>query len=125
MTLEEALSKVDELKDNMMLRTTKISYINEIESMIHDEIVMAHVHTPEQAVCPVYDDSTDGSVKLIAPDQFAMLYVYYVMSKIDMDNREAEEEYNNRVRFENKYRELQSWWIRHHMPITKVDHFII
>lgn len=125
MTLQEALSKVDELKDNMMLTATKIGFINEIEGIIHDEIVMKHEHTPEQEVCPVYDDATDTAVQLIAPDRFAMLYVYFVMSKIDMENRETEEENNNRARFENKYRELQKWWIRNHMPLPKVNHFII
>ena len=125
MTLQEALSKVDELKDNMMLTATKIGFINEIEGIIHDEIVMKHEHTTEQEVCPVYDDATDTAVQLIAPDRFAMLYVYFVMSKIDMMNRETEEENNNRARFENKYRELQKWWIRNHMPLPKVNHFII
>ena len=54
-----------------------------------------------------------------------MLYVYYVMSKIDMLNQEEDKEYNNRVRFENKYRELQAWWIREHMPITKCSNYVI
>ena len=125
MTLQEALSRTDELKDNMMSESTKIAFLSEVEGMVHEQIIMRHEHTPEQAVCPEYDDSTDRDTALLVPNRYAMLYVYYLMSKIDMMNQEEDKEYNNRVRFENMWTEYSDHYTREHMPITRHPHFII
>ena len=125
MTIQGVLSRTDEMKDNMMLEATKISFISELEGMIHAQIIMKHEHTPEEETCPEYNDDTDRDTELLAPDRYGMMYVYYLMSKIDMMNQEEDKEYNNRIRFENLWSDYSDEYRRNHMPVSAGTHYRI
>ena len=124
MTLQEVLSTTDELKANMMSEATKIRFISEIEGRVHQEILMKHEHTEEEETLPVYDDNTDPSTTMLVPAPYDMLYVYWLMSKIDMLNQEPEKEYNNSVRFDKAWNEFSDYWTREHMPLQPADYRI-
>lgn len=124
MTLQEVLSTTDELKANMMSTATKIRFISEIEGRVHQEILMKHQHTEEEETLPVYDDNTDLSTTMLVPAPYDMLYVYWLMSKIDMLNQEPDKEYNNSVRFDKAWNEFSDYWTREHMPLQPADYKI-
>ena len=124
MTLQEVLSTTDELKANMMSEATKIRFISEIEGRVHQEILMKHEHTEEEETLPVYDDNTDPSTMMLVPAPYDMLYVYWLMSKIDMLNQEPDKEYNNSVRFDKAWNEFSDYWTREHMPLQPADYRI-
>ena len=119
MTLQEALDVTDEMKPNMMRRDLKIKYLTEIEQLIHDEIIMTHEHTQEQETKPVYTEETEPETVLIVPDPYSMLYVYWLMSKIDLQNLEMDKYNNDRALFENAYNTMHDWWNRTYMPISR------
>lgn len=123
MTLQEAISLVDEMKPNMMQEETKKRFISEAEGMVHEQIIMKHEHEEDQKERPVYDDSTDGATVLLVPAPYDMLYVYYLMSKIDQMNQEEDKEYNNRVRFENLWTDYSAAYHREHMPIQPARYY--
>ena len=123
MTLQGVLDTVDQLKPNMMQRSIKIRFISELEGRIHQEILMKHVHSAEDEILPVYDDNTDDTTELLVPAPYDMVYVYYLMSKIDMMNQEEDKENNNRVRFENAWIEFDDYYTRTHMPLTVFPYF--
>lgn len=125
MTLQEALDQVDELKPNMMSRKLKIKYLSEIEQLIYDEIVMTHEHTDELEGKPVYNEQTDDGTVLIIPDPYSMVYVYWLMSKIDIQNQEDARYNIDRVHFENAYKTMSDWWTREHMPVQRTREFRI
>ena len=107
---------LDSMRPNMMERSTKISFLNNIEHLIHDEMVMRHEHTAAQETAPEYDDDTDGGTELLIPSPYDMLYVYWLMSKIDLLNQEIDKYNNDRAMFENAYDTMSDWWTRTHMP---------
>ena len=123
MTLQEALDIVDEMKPNMMRRDLKIKYITEIEQLIHDEILMVHEHTPEEEEMPVYTEETDPGTELVVPDPYSMVYVYWLMTKIDIQNQEDARYNIDRAHFENQYNAMSDWWTRNKMPIQKTREF--
>lgn len=123
MTLQEALDQVDELKPNMMSRKLKVKYLTEIEQLIHSEILMNHVHTPEQETVPAYTEDTDPGTVLIVPDPYSMVYVYWLMSKIDIQNQEDGRYNIDRTHFENAYETMSEWWTRKYMPVQKTREF--
>ena len=123
MTLQEALDIADAMKPNMMDRQLKVKYLTEIEQLIWAEILMRHAHTPEQEVKPVYTEETDPGTVLIVPDPYSMVYVYWLMSKIDIQNQEDARYNIDRAHFENEYDTMSDWWTRTFMPIQYTREF--
>lgn len=123
MTIQEALDQVDELKPNMMSARLKIKYLSEIEQLIHAEIIMKHAHTEEQETRPVYTEETDTETELLIPDPYSMLYVYWLMSKVDIQNQEDARYNVDRAHFENAYETMSDWYTREHMPLSRTREF--
>ena len=125
MTIQEALDIADEMKPNMMLRNLKIRYLQDIEQIIHEELLMTHEHTPEEEEKPEYNEGTDPGTVLYAPDPHSMVYVYWLMTKIDMQAQEDDRYNIDRAHFENEYSQLSDWWTRNKMPVQKTREFRI
>ena len=120
MTIQEALDLADQLKPNMMSEPVKIKFLSEIEGMIHEEIVLRHVHTAAEEAKPFYDSDTDRGTVLIVPAPYDMLYVYWLMAQIDHMNLEMEKYNNDRALFENAYQQMADWWNRTRMPLPRI-----
>ena len=125
MTINDAISIVDEMKPNMMSRELKLKYLTECEQLIHSEILMKHEHTEEQAARPKYTVETDPETELLAPDAYGEVYVHYIMTQIDRQNQEDGRYNIDRSHFENAWDTLGDWWTREHMPIQTVREFSI
>ena len=153
MTLQEALDIVDEMKPNMMSKMLKYKYLTEIEQLIFAEIILKHeipgvqrsgrrpVEDPmydgyvwvmdnenppeaEQAIeKPLYTEDSDPGTVLIVPDPYSMVYIYWLMSKIDIQNQEDGRYNVDRAHFENAYETMSDWYTRNHMPIQTVREF--
>jgi hypothetical protein len=119
MNIQEALDFADGLKPNMMPAQMKIAFLQEIDQLIYKEILLKHEHTEEQEVLPEYDTDTDRGTELLVPDPYSMLYPYWLMSKIDLQNLEMDKYNNDRALFENAYNTMQDWWTRTYMPIQR------
>ena len=117
MNIQKALDLADQMKPNMMSRQNKIQFLQELDQMIYEELLLTHAHTAEEEVLPEYDNDTDDGTELLAPDRFGMVYVYWIMTRIDQLNQEEEKESNDRARFDNKYEEMSDWWTRTKRPL--------
>ena len=123
MTLQEALDITDEMKPNMMKRDLKIKYLTEIEQLIWAEILMKHEHAEDQETKPEYTEESLPGTVLIVPDPYSMVYVYWLMSKIDIQNQEDARYNIDRAHFENEYDTMSDWWTRNHMPLQYTREF--
>ena len=123
MKLQEALDVTDDMKPNMMKRSLKIKHMGEIEGLIWSEILMKHAHTEQQETMPAYTKETDPETVLLVPDPYSMVYVYWLMSKIDIQNQEDARYNIDRAHFENAYDTMSDWWTRTYMPIQTVREF--
>ena len=119
MTIQAALDMADQLKPNMMQRAAKIGFLNEIDNLIHREIIMRHEHTAAEETAPEYDNDTDAATELLIAAPYDMLYVYWIMSKIDILNQEMDKYNNDRALFENAYQMAADWINRTRMPISR------
>ena len=119
MTIQEALDLTDEMKPNSMNRKTKIQFLSEIDQLIHSEILIKHMHTPQQAAKPVYTEDTDPGTVLLAPDPYGKdVYLYWLTHKIDEKNQEDGRYNIDRTKFESAYQTLSDWWNRTYRPIS-------
>lgn len=118
MNIQTALDLADQMKPNMMTRQVKIGFLQELDQKIYREILLKHVHTQEQEVLPEYDTDTQAGTELLVPDPYAReLYMYWLMSNIDMLNQETDKFNNDRAMFDNAYEQMSDWWTREHMPL--------
>lgn len=123
MTIIQAINTTDEMKPNAMSAMLKYKYLTEIEQLVHDEVLMRHVHPPEQETKPVYTEDTDEETELLVPDPYSMLYVYWLMTKIDIQTQEDGRYNVDRAHFENEWETMSDWWTRNHRPIQTVREF--
>ena len=124
MTLQEALDMADEMQDNTMSTEMKIRFISEIEGKIHGEILMKHEHTEAEEECPTYDDETDtDDTELLVPAPYDMIYVYWLTSRYDYQNKEWDKFNNDRALFENAWEEFSDFWTREHMPLQQAGYY--
>lgn len=123
MNIQQALDFADQLKPNMMDRQMKIAFLTEVEQLWHQEVIMNHEHTDEAGVIPVYTVDTDPGTELLVPDPYSMLYVYWIMSKIDQQTLENDKWDQDMQRFEQAWGTASDWWTREHMPIQSMPYF--
>lgn len=81
--------------------------------------------TAEETARPEYDLDTDEGTELIMPSPYDMLYVYWLMAKIDHMNQEIDKFNNDRALFDNAYAQASDWWTRTHRPVQKIREFRI
>ena len=125
MTIQGAIDLADQMKPNMMATPVKLKFLNEVEGKIYSEIVLTHVHSMAECEKPEYDTGTDPGTVLIMPAPYDMLYVYYIMMKIDLLNQEMDKYNNDGALFEQAYGEAQDWWNRTRMPIRRTRELMI
>lgn len=121
MTPDRAIEMADELKPNMMSLTTKYQFLNEVEGMLFQEIIMTHEHE-EDIDCPVYAPPADPSEtrpQMLAAAPYDMLYVYWIISQIDHLNQEMDKYNSDRSLFENAWGNFADYWNRTRMPICR------
>ena len=123
MTINEAITLADDMKPNMMKTAVKVRFINEIEGKIHAEILMKHEHTDAEEVCPHYDNNTDPGTELLVKAPYDMLYVYWIMARIDQLNQEMDKFNDDYALFDNAWNNFGDYWIREHMPLTALPTF--
>jgi len=119
MNIQTALDRADEMKPNMMSRELKIAALSELDGLIHREIIMKHVHTPEQAIFTGYDTDTDPGTELLVPWPYDEMYGYWLMARIDDQNMEYDKYENDRAKFNSAYDMFHDWWRRNHMPLSR------
>ena len=124
MTIQKALDMLDSMKPNMMDRSVKIEFLNQIENLIFDELVMRHEHTAAQETAPSYDEDTDLATEMLIPSPYDMLYVYWLMTQIDHINMEFDKYNNDRTMFETAYDTASDWYTRNHMPLSAGREFL-
>lgn len=123
MTIQKALDLADQLKPNMMSAQVKIHFLEEIDQMIYEELVLTHEHTAAEEVRPEYDTDTDPGTELIIGSPYDMLYVYWMLSKIDHMNMEIDKYNNDRALFESEYEQASDAWTRKRHPIQRTREF--
>lgn len=102
----------DKTKDTEADRDGLVSFLEEVRDAIAGCI-------PKEAQAPEYNEQTDPGTALIVPDPYAMLYVYWLMTKIDLQNLEMDKYNNDRALFETAYDTMHDWWNRTYMPVQR------
>lgn len=126
MTIREAINRCDTLKPNQYPDDQKITWLSELDSRIYNDIFLTHEDNPYVLVAEVTKENeihfpyTDDATMLLAEEPYDVLYVSYLMAKIDESNEETTRYANSSAEYNSHYQDFARFYNRAHMPITKV-----
>lgn len=107
MTVREVLDFVNDVKPNAYMETTIMQYLNEVESMVWQEVL--HNDPTEYTALATPDD--DEHI-LAMPKPFDKCYSHYIQAMIDFQNEESVSYQNNMAMFNSLWAEYKKYMQR-------------
>lgn len=114
MTINKVIDLVDEQKPNAYGEASKKLWLDQIDRMAFREVIATHEGGAESF--DGYDEDTDGDTELLIPDDYKMVYIYWLYAMIDFANQEMSRYTNSMIMFNTAYGDYQAAWNRTHMP---------
>ena len=108
MTINEAIARVDDLRDNTVRTDIKISCLQMVDQQVYEEIIKTR-EGADAVTFPDYSDN-DGERVLLVPPPYDMLYVYRLEAEICYKNQEIARQANALTR----YNELMDAFAKHY-----------
>jgi hypothetical protein len=115
MKVGEILALVDEEKPNLIADEMKIGWLNTVERKIFTNVVESRENPDEIQQKTITEQDFD--VDLIAPEEYADVYRYYILAKIDYVNQETDLYMNDSQMFNQAFIEFANYWTRTHKQI--------
>lgn len=120
MNLRQCIDRVDELKPNQFSDEIKVSWLNELDMNIYNDIILTH-ENPNDELLPFFTPYTVDTMtrELIAIPPYDALYVAYLEMMIDQKNGDTDR-YNNSVIIYNSHMtNYANYYNRTYMPKSK------
>ena len=109
MTINEAISAADGLRNNQIAEEIKRAMLSELDGRIYREVI-----DPCGSDFGGYTAETDGEAKLIVPYPYDGLYVTYLEMEIARMGAEMPRYNNAAIVFNEKYSAFKRWYNRTH-----------
>ena len=123
MTINDAISTIDNLKHNTYSQHDKVRWLSRLDSMVKRLVIDTH-EGGNDVIFTSYTVNTDPDTELLIPEPFDEAYLRWLEAQIDYTNGEYEK-YNNSIEMFNKsWNEYQNYYNRTHMPLgQKMKYF--
>lgn len=108
MTIRDLLNKISKEKPNSFSEAELISFVNEVEAEVAEELHMDKEDVPVY----VYEHDADLDKVLIVDAPYDRLYISYVKAMIDYTNEEYDSYANNQAQHIQDYRDFVDWVVR-------------
>ena len=107
MTLREVINKISDEKPNSFSEAKLISFVNEVEHEVAEELHLAVEDIPTYT-----DNHTDLDKTLLVPAPYDRLYISYVKAMIDFSNEEYGSYQLNQEQHVQDFRDFLDWAVR-------------
>lgn len=120
MTVSEAIALVDKLKPNHYTTAQKVGWLNDLDGMLFDDVVLTHQRDEAvpDAFVP-YDAAGDLQDVLIAPHPYDSIYRFWLESQIDLENAELVKYNQDAALYNQALDNFGAWYNRNYRPIHK------
>lgn len=116
MTIRDCIDLVNAIKPNTAEETSMVEWINQIENTIYREIVLTHEYDGELPAEPKHETADE---ELLVGTPYDQLYMYWLMSQVDLQNQELALYQNSSALFNKAYTDYRNYYNRTHMPIER------
>lgn len=107
MTVRELLNFVNDVKPNAYNESTLLQYLNEVESMVWQEVLHKD---PANYISLVTPDDDDVELTMVKP--FDKCYSHYIQAMIDFQNEESVSYQNNMEMFNSVFLDYKKYMQR-------------
>lgn len=115
MTINEAIARVDVLRENLMPPDQKILWLENVDRAVYEEIIKGR--EGEDAVTfPQYSEN-DGERELLVPPPYDMLYVYRLEAEIYYTLNEIKKQANALIRYNELLSAYANKYAREHRAL--------
>ena len=108
MTIRDLLNKISKEKPNSFSEAELISFVNEVEAEVAEELHMDAEDVPVY----VFKHDADLDKTLLVHAPYDRLYISYVKAMIDYTNEEYDSYANNQAQHIQDYRDFVDWVVR-------------
>jgi len=115
MTINEAIARVDDLRDNTMAPNIKIAWLEMVDQQVYEEIIKGRVGA-DAVTLPDYSDE-NGERVLLVPPPYDMLYVYRLEAEICYKNQEIDRQANALTRYNELMSGFAAKYAREHRSL--------
>ncbi len=117
MTIQDVLSRVDELKPSKYSEEQKIRWLSNLDLMLYEEVVQWHKDADGIEHGP-YDPEHDLDAELMVPDPYSDIYILWLCAQIDYYNGDLHRYQNSVIAYNNALSAYADWFNRENMPIS-------
>lgn len=115
MTINEAIARVDDLRDNTMAPNIKIAWLQMVDQQVYLEIIKGR-EGADAVTLPDYSDD-NGERVLLVPPPYDMLYVYRLEAEICYKNQEIDRQANALTRYNELMDAFAKQYAREHRSL--------
>lgn len=117
LTIGDVIAYTDGIKPNMQTPEEKKQWLNDLDTMIKEDIIDTHEDL-ENVEFNGYNENTTNSQTLLVPAHYGRdLYSFYLMMKIDFVNAEYAKYNTNAALFQSAYDGFATFYHNRHMPL--------
>ena len=115
MTINEAIARVDDLRDNTMATDIKIAWLQMVDQQVYEEIIKGR-EGADTVTLPDYTDN-NGERVLLVPPPYDMLYVYRLEAEICYKQQEIDRQANALTRYNELMDSFAKKYAREHRSL--------
>ena len=115
MTINEAIARVDDLRDNDVRTDIKISCLQMVDQQVYEEIIKTR-EGADAVSLPDYSDN-NGEQVLLVPPPYDMLYVYRLEAEICYKSEEIDRQANALTRYNELMDAFAKQYAREHRSL--------
>lgn len=116
MTIEQAISRTDELCPNQYTEEQKRLWLSRLDGIIKTEIHVDGEDLPDYS-------SAAGTTELLVPFPYDEIYIYWLITQIYLNNAEMDNYNAELVLYNTAYVDYANFYTRTNMPTQKTAYF--
>ena len=115
MTINEAITRLRDIKPNQYADDVLVGWLSEVEAKIYLENIVWHDDAEQEHPLP-YQPEEDKNTVLRIPEPYSNVYIRYMEAQIDYYNGEYIRYANSMTMYNVALSEYADWYNRCHMP---------
>jgi hypothetical protein len=114
MTISEAITQLQAVKENQYDDATLVRWISDLEGVLYEDIVKNYDGGEDVPHGPYTAENME--TELMVPEPYADIYIKYLAAQVDYYNAESARYTNSMIMYNMALDAYGNWYNRNHLP---------